>query len=316
MHCRARGAVASTLLLSPECCRAQKCESASSRRCLARAVGGCQDAECGHAAARHGAGVKRARDRRGAHVSDARISQLQDCQAAWRRGGGCGDCGGYGCVAGRIRSCCSGRARAQQPWTVQQRGGERRAAGVCDGVGAERETPQDGTLAWLGLGLQGCRAAVLALVAESGVRPRVKVRARLGTEQARRAERAPPNEPPPAVAVSASASAHAAASPSPQSCSSSTSSISSASSADARDAQPASPGTYRVAGCIGSVAASNTIGGRLQHIGLVAGVVRRGCMRADAAEAELQLPAASAEERGGRHRAARQRHVGRVEAHA
>ena len=137
---------------------------------------GRRDAECGHAAARHGAGVKRARDRRGAHVSDARISQLQDCKAAWRRGGGCGDCGGYGCVAGRIRSCSSGRARAQQPWTVQQRGGECRAAGVCDGVGAERETPQDGTLAWLGLGLQGCRAAglqgcraaVLALVAGWG----------------------------------------------------------------------------------------------------------------------------------------------------
>ena len=45
MHCRARGAVASTLLLSPEGRRAQTRESASSRRCLARAVGGCQDAE-------------------------------------------------------------------------------------------------------------------------------------------------------------------------------------------------------------------------------------------------------------------------------
>ena len=45
MHCRARGAVASTLLLSPEGRRAQTRESASSRMCLARAVGGCQDAE-------------------------------------------------------------------------------------------------------------------------------------------------------------------------------------------------------------------------------------------------------------------------------
>ena len=52
-----------------------------------------QDAECVHAAARHSAGVKRARDRRGADISDARISQLQDCEAAWRRGGGGG---GYG----------------------------------------------------------------------------------------------------------------------------------------------------------------------------------------------------------------------------
>ena len=90
----------------------RKHEGASSRERPARAVGGCQDAECGHAAARHGAGVKGTRDRCGAHVSDARISQLQDCKAARRRGGGCGNCGGCGCgcVSGRIRGCGSSRA--------------------------------------------------------------------------------------------------------------------------------------------------------------------------------------------------------------
>eukprot|EP00964_Phaeocystis_antarctica_P007131 scaffold3863_cov59-Phaeocystis_antarctica.AAC.2 len=128
-------------------------------------------------------------------------------------------------------------------------------------------------------------------------------------------ECAPPDAPPPAVAVSASASAHAAASPSPQSCSSSTSSAPSALSAEASAAQPTSPGTYRVAQarCIGPVAASIGLQAPAHR---VAGVVRRARIPTDAAEAELHLPAASAEEGGGRHRAARQHHVGRVEAHA
>ena len=113
MHCGGRAAIA---LL---CYLVQKAAVRKGMR-APRAVGGqlCrmnQYTECGHTAARHGAGVKRTRDRRGADISDARISQLQDCKAARRRGGGgCGNCGGCGCgcVSGRIRGCGSSRARA------------------------------------------------------------------------------------------------------------------------------------------------------------------------------------------------------------